>query len=294
MRLKYSLFLVCCLANTAVIADDIHKFGASIDYNLDQDSAPGYGAFYQWQFGESIEFEANYIQSNDIKVVTDEYYTAGDYSHLLIGANFIKQFNEQLSIKAGTGIGYVLTSSNQTLIEKQSIAPYIKLAANYQITEQLSVEAGQITHFQSNDIDTNFSLFFGLSFKFGDGKPTIVERPIATRVPVTSKPVYRTPTETIAAEAPSKPANTVSPIKQQVNNAWFVQLGAFSEKVNAQLTLVKMRHLAQEPTLSIIYANNYYRIVSMPFRNKQRADDHVDMIAKAYQITGYVTQLKFD
>jgi len=290
MNFKLPLFISCCLMSSAVIADDVHKVGASIDYNLDQDSASGYGAFYQWQFGESIEFEANYIQSNDISVEKDQGFTLGDYTHLLLGANFIKQFNEQLSIKAGTGVGYVMTSSNQLLVEKQSIAPYIKLAANYQINDQFSVEVGQFTHFQSNELATNFALFVGLTFQFGGQAPTFIERNNQSSRPVRAKP---TPTvrkvhKNIVLE---KPVEVKAETEMANKSGWFVQLGAYKDKANAQKTLAKLRMLAEIPKLTIIHTDGYFRVVSMPFITKQRADDHIDLIANSYRITGYVTQL---
>lgn len=298
MHFKFPLLLSCCLLSSVVLADDIHKVGASLDYHLDQDSATGYGAFYQWQFGESIEFEANYIQSNDITVEKDQGTTVGDYSHLLLGANFIKNFNEQLSIKAGTGIGYVLTSSNQALIEKQSFAPYLKLSANYQINDQFAVEVGQFTHFQGNDLATNFALFVGVTFQFGAQAPTIIERnnqKISSAQPKVKAVSTPTHTETAnkvtavvnANKVESKPART----KSTIGKAWFVQLGAFKAQQNAQVVLAKYRMLANLPKLTIIHSNGYFRVVSMPFTSKQRADDHIDSIAAAYRITGYVTQL---
>jgi len=279
--------------SSAVIADDVHKVGASIDYHLDQESASGYGAFYQWQFGESIEFEANYIQSNDISVEKDQGVTLGDYTHLLLGANFIKQFNEQLSIKAGTGVGYVMTSSNQLLVEKQSIAPYIKLAANYQINDQFSVEVGQFTHFQSNELATNYSLFFGLTFQFGGQAPTIIERNNQNSKPVIAKtkPAMSPARKIHKNIVLEKPIEVIAEAEMISKNGWFVQLGAYEDKANAQMTLAKLRMLAEIPKLTIIHTDGYFRIVSMPFTTKQRADDHIDLIANSYRITGYVTQL---
>jgi len=279
--------------SSAVIADDVHKVGASIDYHLDQESASGYGAFYQWQFGESIEFEANYIQSNDISVEKDQGVTLGDYTHLLLGANFIKQFNEQLSIKAGTGVGYVMTSSNQLLVEKQSIAPYIKLAANYQINDQFSVEVGQFTHFQSNELATNYSLLFGLTFQFGGQAPTIIERNNQNSKPVIAKtkPAMSPARKIHKNIVLEKPIEVIAEAEMISKNGWFVQLGAYEDKANAQMTLAKLRMLAEIPKLTIIHTDGYFRIVSMPFTTKQRADDHIDLIANSYRITGYVTQL---
>ena len=124
--LSLLLLSLCQLAS----ANETHRVGASINYHLDQESSSGYGAFYQWQFAESIEFEANYIQSNDILLEKNDYNVKGDFTQFLLGANFIKQFNENLAIKAGSGISYVTTSSNEFLVEKQSIAPYLKLSAN--------------------------------------------------------------------------------------------------------------------------------------------------------------------
>ena len=283
-----SLFTLAICSSS--FANETHKVGAILNYNLDQDSSTGYGAFYQWQFAESFEFEANYHQSNDILIESNNSNVAGDYSQLLLGANFLKHFNDDITLKAGTGVGYVTTSSNELLVNKQAIAPYIKLSASYQVTEQFSVEFGQFSHFNSQALDTNHSIFLGFSLNFGQANSyvPIEAQPKASQqkqLP-TQQPSYQQTLPVSTTKAPAISATTGS--------AWFVQLGAFSNQLNAHKALAKFSNLTKVHTLSVVKANNFYRIVSAPISNKQRAEDLAQAFLNNYQVKGYVTYLSVD
>jgi hypothetical protein len=293
MRLIAIVSLISLAITTQSFASDLHKIGASIDYHLDQESAPGYGAFYQWKFGESIEFEVNYIQSNDIEITNNDNVIAGDFSHLLLGANFIKQYNDELSLKAGTGLGYVTTSSNEFLIEKQTIAPYIKLSANYQINDQFSVEVGQLSHFHKNELSTNHSVFIGFAFQFGSAtqyQPQLNEA--SQQIRHAAQPVIAQQPQTIVESHVVAPTQEIAePVMAKPAATWFVQLGAYLNMANAEQALMKFSNQLTSVELIIVQSKGYYRIVCKPLINKQRADDLLDDLNTKYKLSGYVTQL---
>jgi len=292
MRLVTTISLISLAIANQSFASDLHKIGASIDYHLDQESAAGYGAFYQWKFGESIEFEVNYIQSNDIEITTNDNVIAGDFSHLLLGANFIKQYNEELSFKAGTGLGYVTTSSNEFLIEKQTIAPYIKLSANYQINDQFSVEIGQLSHFHKNELSTNHSVFIGFAFQFGSDtqyQPQLNEA--SQQIKQAAQPVINQQPQTMVERDVATTKQEITEPVMKTPATWFVQLGAYLNMVNAEQALMKFSSKLPSVQLIIVQSKGYYRIVCKPLISKQRADDLMDNLNTKYQLSGYVTQL---
>lgn len=168
MRLITTFLTILYLLSNDSHADDSHHFGAAIQYHVDQSSSPGFSAFYRWQFQESLSLEANYIDSNNITIDKNQYRVSGNYSHFLLGANFLKQYNNKLLMIAGGGFGYVLTSSNSILIKEQQISPYLKLAANYTIDDKLSVEFGQFTHFQENELSTNHAVYISVNYRFSN------------------------------------------------------------------------------------------------------------------------------
>jgi len=292
MRLVTTISLISLAIANQSFASDLHKIGASIDYHLDQESAAGYGAFYQWKFGESIEFEVNYIQSNDIEITTNDNVIAGDFSHLLLGANFIKQYNEELSFKAGTGLGYVTTSSNEFLIEKQTIAPYIKLSANYQINDQFSVEIGQLSHFHKNELSTNHSVFIGFAFQFGSDtqyQPQLNEA--SQQIKQAAQPVINQQPQTMVERDVATTKQEITEPVMKTPATWFVQLGAYLNMVNAEQALMNFSSKLPSVQLIIVQSKGYYRIVCKPLISKQRADDLMDNLNTKYQLSGYVTQL---
>ena len=168
MRLITAFLTILYLLSSDSLANDSHHAGAAIQYHVDQTSMPGFSAFYQWQFQESLLLEANYIDSNNITVDKNQHSVSGNYSQFLLGANFLKQYNNNLLMVAGGGFSYVLTSSNSLLIKEQQIAPYLKLAANYTIDDKFSVELGQFTHFQGNELSTNHAVYLSVNYRFSN------------------------------------------------------------------------------------------------------------------------------
>ncbi|MDG1752110.1 MAG: SPOR domain-containing protein [Thalassotalea sp.] len=289
--MKNLTILLCAsvLLPFAVSAQDTHKVGAGFNYHLDQENGPGYHIFYQWQFGESFEFETRYFDNNDIVLQSNEADVFANYDQFSIGANFIKRYNSDLSIKAGTGLGFITASSNEAVTEKQTMAPYIMLAATYKLTKDLSIEFGQFTHFNSELIDTNHSLFLSLSYQFGQSYNYSPEAKSPT-------PALRTTTN----ESPSQVRPTVSP--QVVKNTtqkmsvsksysankplWYVQFGAYSNAKNGQESLMRLQQAYPNIVFNLVNYNNYYRIISHNFDSKQRAEDYVNMLMSNFSLSG--------
>lgn len=290
-----NIFLVGVLLPFSVFAQDTHKVGAGFNYHLDQENGPGYHLFYQWQFGESFEFETRYFDNNDILLQSNDNDVFANYDQFSIGANFIKRYNSDLSIKAGTGLGFITASSNEDVIEKQTMAPYIMLAATYKLTKDLSIEFGQFTHFNRELIDTNHSLFLSLSFQFGsrfsEYTPQSQPKAPALRETTTETPRQVRPTvaPTVVKSIKEVPAVT----KPLIANKpfWYVQFGAYKDVTNGEKSLMRLQQAYPNISFRLVNYNNYYRIISHHFDSKQRADDYVNIIRNNYNLSGYITQL---
>jgi hypothetical protein len=294
--MKNLTILLCAsvLLPFAVSAQDTHKVGAGFNYHLDQENGPGYHIFYQWQFGESFEFETRYFDNNDIVLQSNEADVFANYDQFSIGANFIKRYNSDLSIKAGTGLGFITASSNEAVIEKQTMAPYIMLAATYKLTKDLSIEFGQFTHFNSELVDTNHSLFLSLSYQFGQSynySPETQSSTPALRKTTTENPSQVRPTVStniIKSTIENKPVTKTNRVNKPF---WYVQYGAYSNATNGKKSLLKLQQAYPNIVFNLVSHNNYYRIISHSFESKQRADDYVNMLMSNFSLSGYITQL---
>ncbi|MEW6989576.1 SPOR domain-containing protein [Colwelliaceae bacterium 6441] len=279
------------LLSTFTFAEETHKVGVGLNYQLDQDSSPGTHLFYQWQFAESFEFESRYFDNNQIKLQTNDTDIFANYDQFSIGANFIKQYNRDLSIKAGTGLGFVTSSSNELVVEKQSISPYFMLSATYKFSKNVAIEFGQFSHFNSQLLDTNHSLFLSFSYHFGQSfidfqapapKPALIISNQNTQ----AKPIVEQASTT---KTTTHPVNNIN--KQHKTPEWFVQLGAFINVNNAQKTINQLQKTYPQINFSLINYNNYYRIITGGFASKQRADDYAQLIKTQDNLTGYVLKI---
>ncbi len=322
MRLPPILLTISYLFCSSALANDAHRLGTAIQYHLDQDSAPGFSASYQWQFHESILFDTTYIDSNDITVYDNTDSQSGNYSQLLLGVNFLKQYNDNLYITAGSGIGYVLSSSNQALISEQKISPYVKLAANYAISNNFSVELGQLTHFNSDQLATNHAIFFSVNFRFGD-KFSYAQAKVNNNTSVnnnakdgnanannsanifTSSNTNSEQTTTTIASADITPP-VQSPLSQSTDNAqaaivladkqpakahWYVQFGAYSTADNAKSALQLLSAKAPMAKLAILENKGLFCVVSAAQTSKLQASQHLDLLKASYKIKGFVSQI---
>ncbi len=290
-----ALMITCGISDA--LANNNHKFSLGVNYHLEQAQAPGFQVAYQWQFSESFEVDTRLMSSNDIEVNQHSRNIFGEYQQFSIGANFIKSYNQELAIKAGTGLAISFSSSNDQLISNSNLAPYLLLALNYQLSNRISLEFGQLTQFNDGALDTNHSIYLNVGVQFGaaktatpifQGNNSNAVKTRQTKVPQQSE-IRTTEVKPKSQLADNKPA-----ARQQFQgtNFWYVQFGAFVQLINAERLLAQLQQLAPELTLSIINDNNYYRIVSDSFVTKQRAEDYTSMIKFRYALSGYVTQFK--
>jgi hypothetical protein len=258
-----------------------HTIASQINYNSEQDANVGYGIFYQYQFFDSVEFEVKYAQSGDLKVIKDENIIFGDYHSFSSGFNFIKQRTPKLSLKAGLGINTVTTSSNNYLIEKNSIAPYFQISANYKMTDTLSFTLGQTSLFHDDNIGTNHSLFLSMNWLFTSqtNTPSIQTTKVFSPLPVTPKPV------------PVKKASITSIIETppQYIPQWYVQIGAYQKYINAEKMNSNLRD-KYSLVLSVELHNSLYRLLTHSFPDKKSAEEYLDVLQARFQISGFVNK----
>jgi hypothetical protein len=298
-KLLLTFSIISLFIATPVIASNTHKFGLGVNYHLDQDSSPGYQFLYQLQLGDSFEFEARYFDHNDIKLETNTDDIFANYDQFTMGANFIKQYNKQLSIKAGTGLAFVTSSSNEFVIEEQSMTPYLMLAGAYQVSDNLTIEFGQFSHFNDELLSTNHSLYLSMSYSFNNDYSQI-------NIPTQEKNNAKAQQQSQPAQMPTTNAppinkkvfsnqtitknNSLSTINE-LKALWYVQFGAFINESNGQESLIQLKRMYPNISFSFTYHSNYYRIISNNFMTKQRANDYVDLVKLNYGLLGYVTQL---
>ena len=276
-----SIFLLTLIFIPFQAFATVHTIASQINYNSEQDANVGYGIFYQYQFFDSVEFEAKYNQSGDLKVIKDENIIFGDYQSFSSGLNFIKQRTPQLSLKVGLGINTVTSSSNHSLIEKNSIAPYFQISVNYKLTDQLSLTLGQTSLFHDDDIGTNHSLFFSINLLFASQTNT---PPIRTVEVISPLPFISKPT-------PVKKSSITSIIETppQYIPQWYVQIGAYQKYINAEKMNSNLRE-KYSLVLSVEFHNSLYRLLTHSFPDKKSAEDYLDVLQARFQISGFVNK----
>lgn len=299
MKLISILLPVFLIFPLAIFAQDIHKIGVGINYHLDQESSPGFQLSYQWQLGESFEFETRYIDNNEINLQTSDLDLFATFEQFSLGANFIKQYNNELSIKAGTGLGFVTKSSNESVVEKHSMAPYLMFATAYQLDNNFTVELGQFSHFNSQALGTHHSFY--LSFNYVFGKQDNNSGNMATAKPNTlqtkqTKISHKTKEQLLVQ--PQLTSNNTKPTIAKLSSPpkklpllWYVQFGAFNEAKNGQSAFNQLTRLHNQLTFQLIEHQGFHRILSNSFNSKQRAEDYIDMVKSNFSLQGYVTQL---
>ena len=276
-----SFFLVPFIVAPFQAFSSEHTIAPQINYNSEQDANVGYGIFYQYQFFDSVEFEAKYNQSGDLKVIKDENIIFGDYQSFSSGLNFIKQRTPKLSLKVGLGINTVTSSSNHSLIEKNSIAPYFQISVNYKLTDQLSLTLGQTSLFHDDDIGTNHSLFLSINWLFVSetNTPSIKTAEVFSPLPVTPKlvPVKKSSITSIIETPP------------QYIPQWYVQIGAYQKYINAEKMNSNLRE-KYSLVLSVEFHNSLYRLLTHSFPDKKSAEDYLDVLQARFQISGFVNK----
>ena len=273
-----SIFLLTLIFIPFQAFATVHTIASQINYNSEQDANVGYGIFYQYQFFDSVEFEAKYNQSGDLKVIKDENIIFGDYQSFSSGLNFIKQRTPKLSLKVGLGINTVTSSSNHSLIEKNSIAPYFQISANYKVTDTLSFTLGQTSLFHDDNIGTNHSLFLSMNWLFTSqtNTPSIQTTEVFSPLPVIPKLV------------PVKKASIIETPPQYIPQ-WYVQIGAYQKYINAEKMNSNLRD-KYSLVLSVELHNSLYRLLTHSFPDKKSAEDYLDVLQARFQISGFVNK----
>jgi len=290
-------FVFISLTSFSILAQNVHKVGLGFNYHLDQKSNPGYQITYQWQFSQSYELEARYLSSSDVEITKNEQNILGDYNQFSLGANFIKRYNKNLSLKAGTGLGFVTSSSNKNLVASQTMAPYVKLAASYQLTKQSQIEIGQINAFNNDNLSTNHSVYLAFNYQFGSPsrlfQQAMESNDTNTQVEQQTKTQSPTPYQEINSRPINRQITSEAKISQDNFIAgWYIQFGAYQNRHNANKRRAQLQTIYPSLAFSLLKHKQYYRIVSQRFLMKQRADDYIGMINSQYSLKGYVTKLE--
>jgi hypothetical protein len=274
MRIGNFLFIALIIFPLSISKAETHKITPLINFHLDQHDAPGFGLIYHYQYIEGFELEGSFISSNDLELMADSTLVQGDYEQFSGGLLFSKAYSPELELNFSFGASYISNSSNETLIEKSSIAPYLKISADYQLSTNSAISFGQISQFNQNTLGTNHSLFVGFSFSFGkrDPKTTIRQR-------------SSQPTEKITAnknislnKSISSPTQSKSSVLHPIDVAkefWYVQFGAYKNEHNAKLFSQQLNHqLSQtlyKAALQVITKDDLFIVVSTGFLTKERA-----------------------
>jgi len=286
MRDKFIVLLLtnicfCCFANQ-------QTFGMFVNYHLQQADKPGLGFVFKNHFSDSLALEFSYIQNQDISIEQNKLNVVGSFDASLLGLAVSRQYNDFITVNLGAGVSYTLNSTNADLITDNSIAPYFKFSADYQVNGNFSLEFGQISQFSTNVLDTNHGLFFSFNYKFGDvtnasNKQTVVhiESPPkkAEVIPSTKSSVLEL----------GKRRKSKTPL--QIENAWFYQFGAFSSRNNALSLALKLEDqlgVNKNTQLSVIFHNNLYKLLSKPFPNKLSAKSWYKTVNERFNINGFV------
>jgi hypothetical protein len=278
MRLVSLLF--CCLfLNTAQTFAAEHSLASQMSYHADQDAHLGYGVFYQYKFLENFEFEAKYSESGDLKVFDDKNTLSGDFGSLSLGINFIKQRNQDLSLKFGFGLNLVTASSNHILIETNALAPYFQISANYKLTNQLSVNLGQTSQFHQDNIGTNHSLFISVNWLFGQHPADIPFKKVTTKRSVRDvKHLPQLALNDLKINTTAKP-----------RTLWYVQIGAYQQQKNAdqKSSVLQASHAL---ALTTKLHKGLFRIVSQPFSDRKSAEEYLIYLKYHYDINGFINK----
>ena len=274
-----------------------HALMPLISFHLKQKSLPGYGLNYRYQYNESFEFDVGIIQSGDLDILQEETTLSGHYTSILFGTNFLKPYNNDLTIKAGLGLAYITASNNHQLIKNNEVAPYIKLSAKYRISPNLNIELGQSTQFNSNQISTNHNVFLGIAWSFGATKPyrfhkqkSIIPREQKQKIVKTKKVIQLAP---VGKKQSS--IITVSTLKT-VDTQWYIQLAAYQNIDKANQKSLFLQQLFDSENfkvqLKIVNINDINKLIIIKaFTDKSNARAFAKKINTLLSIEAFITTL---
>ena len=257
---KLFLFLLIAISTLNCYANQ-HSFSTFINYSLKQTKQPGYGIHYQYPFNETLAVEFAFIDNKNITVEQDKANISGAFSSTLFGVNIKRDYNEFVSIKLGSGFSYVSSSTNNILIKNNQVSPYLKFSTNVTLSEQFSLELGQLSQFSSEALGTNHSIFLSLNYQFSKQKASNLNS--SSNQPI---PLFKEPSKKEINIVSTAETTTIS-VKSK-NSGWVVQLGAFSKKENALAKLKEIQMQFSTNTYQLIYYKKLFRVISKKFKEK--------------------------
>jgi hypothetical protein len=305
MRLSYFFIFVILSLVAGQSTATSHAISPILSYNLSQTDTPAYGLFYQYHFYDAIELELGLLQKSNVELNEDNLISSSQYDSIFIGTNFIRQYTKNIQLKIGGGVSYISSSTNDQLVERQSYSPYVKFAANMSLSNNVSLEFGQMTQFIIGNLELSHSVFLGLTWKFG--KKKIKKPPQVKTSNVVLKPALKsnlsstaTPVLQNSVLSPGKyndiqDAMLIHPnIQQQVTTEplprWSIQLGAFQENNSAEkqrAIMATQQVETDEIFLRIINHKGLYKIFSPTFTSRQHAVDWLQQANSTYQWRGF-------
>ncbi|MDO6427633.1 SPOR domain-containing protein [Thalassotalea sp. 1_MG-2023] len=252
-----------------------HSLSFGVDYHHQQSSSNGVHLSYQWQFSESFALESRFVDHRTIMIQTNAHQHFIKLKRAMVGVNFIREINNQLNIKAGTGLGYLVHSDKPSLVNKGSVSSYLNVATQFRFTNQLAVEFGQTSYFDNSTLNANHNLYAQVTWLFSHSKSAIIK-------PSSTKRAIKQP-----LEAPP------NPLPINASSQWQIQLGAFSQKSYAEVLLAKIKTtVGQNNHWNIIYQNKLHRVVSQQFLEKANAEQFLNMLKSQYSLSGFLRQVK--
>jgi len=268
-------------------------------YHLKQKSLLGFGLSYQYQYSESFEFDAGIMQSGDLEVLQEKTKISGRYTSLFLGTNFLKPYNNDLTIKAGLGLTYTIASNNHQLLVDNEIAPYIKLSAKYKISPNLDIEFGQSTQFNSNQISSNHNVFLGIAWSFGASKYLRLNKKEPTEIYEQKQKIVNTIKNVEQPAAIENKHTSITNLSTLSTTAtqWYIQLAAYKNIEGAKNKLLYLQQLFLrkeiDVQLKVININGASKlIISEPFSDKLQAQTFAKYIHKLFSMEVFVTTFK--
>ncbi|XQW85155.1 SPOR domain-containing protein [Thalassotalea piscium] len=280
MKFNYLISLLLLLACPSIFAQNTHNIGLFTQLNTQQSGSPGIAVRYQWQFSPSFAVESQYLSSGDIKIKKNLSNIVGDQSILSIGSLFLKQYSPTLAIKFSGGVNYVLSSSHDYFVESSSLSPYLKISLEYKVNRHFTIEAGQSSYFQSEQLGNNHNFFIGFNYLLPFTKANIKKSAPTVQSMVTSN-------KQIAIKLPNTYTHQLKPPQTQ----WVLQIAAYTHKANAEKRLAQLKQKSIFNQYHILHFDNYYRIVSKPYLNHDDVISQHKQLLQRYGVTNLVKQL---
>lgn len=285
-KLNFFAFLAT-ICSPFLSSADTHQLGGGVSAHTNQKSGIGYHVNYQWQFSNFIEFSSYYIGHNVIEATTHSNRYTSEVNRLMFGLNLRKFFNQNLTFKAGTGLSSIIKSDNEHLIKKNSIAPYILLAANYSINENIALEFGQQSYFDDDKLDKNHNVYLSILWKFGSRTPSLKNRiteSTNTIIDNKSKKIITTTSDTSIAKSELSQA-------QMPTNNWYIQFGAFAQKMLANSAAKHITTTVPKLEITIKVVDGYHKILSSGYQSKATAQEQLDVLKSRHKLNGFIVNI---